>query len=85
MARLLFVQFQGDPVTGDDRRVWLAKIVEEANRASPETHELIENVARNWGKKVKVFSRLENAIAWLEKNFGQPRDAGNQIQGQEHR
>ena len=52
MARLLFVQFQGDPVTGDDRRVWLAKIVEEANRASPETHELIENVARNWGKKV---------------------------------
>ena len=32
----------------------------------PNTCELIENAAWNWGKRVRLFSRVEDGIEWIE-------------------
>ncbi len=107
----LFVHIQGDPVTGEERRSALARMLGEGVEAnldivihedtpggqpltadeyiaranflgtsnfrkriayvpppgfSPDTCELIENAAWNAGKKFRPFSRVEEAIRWIE-------------------
>ena len=109
ISTFLFVHIQGDPVTGDDRRSALGKVLSQAAEANVDivihddtpgapltpaeyiaranylgtsdfrkriayvpppgfstgTCELIENAAWNHARKVKLFSRVEDAIRWI--------------------
>jgi hypothetical protein len=111
ITRLLFVHIQGDPVTGEERRSLLVRMLGEAADANldvvvhedtpgaqprtaaeyiaranflgtsgfrkriayvpppgftTDTYKLIENAAWNEGKRVRLFSRVADAIEWIE-------------------